>query len=109
MEAEYVTACEVAKEVVWLQKFWMDLKVAPTPSHLITLNYDNSEVVANSKVLRSHKKVKHIERKFNLICNIVERGKEAVCKIVLVDNLVDLYMKAQPAKSFEGQLVGLGI
>ena len=27
MEAEYVTTCEVAKEVVWLKKFLSDLGV----------------------------------------------------------------------------------
>ncbi|TYK04838.1 gag/pol protein [Cucumis melo var. makuwa] len=61
MEAEYVAACEVAKEVVWLKKFLTDLKVAPNMHQPITLYCDNSGVVANSQEPRSHKRGKHIE------------------------------------------------
>ena len=37
MEAEYVAACEVAKEVVWHRKFLTDLEVVPNMSMPITL------------------------------------------------------------------------
>ena len=30
MEAEYVAACEAAKEAVWLRQFFIDLKVVPS-------------------------------------------------------------------------------
>ena len=49
MEAEYVVACETAKEVVWLRKFLTDLEVVPNMSMLITLYCDNSGTVANFK------------------------------------------------------------
>ena len=55
MEAEYVAACEAAKEVVWLKKFFTDLEVVPNMSKPITLYCDNSGAVANSKEPRSHK------------------------------------------------------
>ena len=29
MEVEYIAACEAAKEVVWLKKFYIDLEVVP--------------------------------------------------------------------------------
>ena len=45
-EAEYVAACEVAKEAVWLKKFLMELEVVPTLLSPITLYCDNSRVVA---------------------------------------------------------------
>ncbi|KAA0042022.1 gag/pol protein [Cucumis melo var. makuwa] len=67
MEAEYVVACEAAKEAVWLRKFPHDLEVVPNMNLLITLYCDNSEAVANSKELCSHKRGKHIERKYHLI------------------------------------------
>ena len=72
MEAEYVATCEVAKEVVWLRKFLIDLQVVPSASHSMTLYYDNSRTIANSKGPSGHKKVKHIKRKYHLIRNIVE-------------------------------------
>ena len=71
MEAEYVAACEAAKEVVWLKEFLYDLGVMRIEQVLITLFYDNSGVVAQSKDPRNHKKGKHIERKYHIIRDIV--------------------------------------
>ena len=65
MEAEYVASCEAAKEAIWLRKFLIDLEVVPNTSLSITLYCDNSGTVANSKELRSHKRGKHIERKYH--------------------------------------------
>ncbi|KAA0034962.1 gag/pol protein [Cucumis melo var. makuwa] len=61
MEAEYVAACEAAKEAVWLKKFLTDLEVVPNMHLPITLYCDNSGAVANSRESRSYKRGKHIE------------------------------------------------
>ncbi|KAL4013592.1 hypothetical protein IC575_025764 [Cucumis melo] len=61
MEAEYVAACEAAKEAVWLKKFLTDLEVVPNMHLTITLYCDNSGAVVNSQEPRSHKRGKHIE------------------------------------------------
>ena len=71
MEAEYIAASEAAKEAVWLKNFLMDLEVVPFEHPAITLYCDNSGAVANSKEPRSHKRGKHIERKYHLIREIV--------------------------------------
>ncbi|KAA0056556.1 gag/pol protein [Cucumis melo var. makuwa] len=63
MEVEYVAACEVAKEAVWLKKFLTNLEVLPNMHLPITLYCDNSGAVTNSREPRSHKRGKHIERK----------------------------------------------
>ena len=60
-------ACEVAKEAVWLKKFLSDLSVVKIEQVSITLFWDNSGVVAQSKDLRNYKKGKHIERKYHII------------------------------------------
>ena len=49
MEAEYVAACEAAKEGVWLRKFLTDLEVIPNMDKPLTLFCDNSGAMANSK------------------------------------------------------------
>ena len=67
MEAEYIAASEAVKEVIWLKNFFMDLGVVPSVQSAITLYYDISGVVANSKEPRSHKREKHIERKYHLV------------------------------------------
>ena len=46
MEAKYVTACEAAKEAVWLKKFLSDLGVIRMEQFPITLFCENSEAVA---------------------------------------------------------------
>ena len=67
MEAKYIAASETAKEAVWLKNFLIDLEVVPTAQLAITLYCDNSGAVANAKELRSHKRGKHIERKYLLL------------------------------------------
>ena len=75
----------------------------------IVLYCDNSGAVANSKEPRSHKREKHIERKYHLIREIMHRGNVAVMKITSQDNLTNAFTKTLPAKSFEGHLSGMGL
>src|SRR5215813_10565434 len=109
MEAEYVAAYEAAKEAVWLRKFLEDLEVVPDMDKSLTLYCDNSGAVANSKEPRSHKRGKHIERKYHLIREIVQRGDVSIIKIASPDNLADSFTKTLSAKVFEGHLDGLGL
>ncbi|RVW18166.1 Retrovirus-related Pol polyprotein from transposon TNT 1-94 [Vitis vinifera] len=95
MEAEYVAASEAAKEAVWLRNFLLDLGVVPSVQSPITLYCDNSGAVANSKEPRSHKRAKHIERKYHLIRDIVQRGDVVVMKIA----------SKQPSRSFYKELI----
>ena len=67
MEAEYIVASEATKEAVWLKNFLMDLEVVPTAQSAITLHCDNSGAIANAKESRSHKREKHIKRKYHLL------------------------------------------
>ena len=67
MEAEYVAACEAAKEAVWLKKFFSDLGVVRMEQVPITLLCDNNGAVAQSKDPRNYKKGKHLERKYHII------------------------------------------
>ena len=70
--SEYIAASEVAKEVVWLKNFLLDLEVVPSAQSAIILYCDNSGAVANAKEPRSYKRGKHIERKYHLIREIAE-------------------------------------
>ena len=77
MEAEYIATSKAAKEAVWLKNFLIDLEVVPTAQLAITLYCDNSGAVANVKEPMSHKRGKHIERKYHLIREI-NRGDAKV-------------------------------
>ena len=109
MEAEYIAACEAAKESVWLKNFYTDLEVVPNMEKPLVLYCDNSGAVANSKEPRSHKRGKHIERKYHLIRDIVHRGDVAVMKIASEHNLTDPFTKTLPEMVFIGHLEGLGL
>ena len=65
--------------------------------------------MANSKEPRSHKRGKHIERKYHLIQEIVHRGDIAVTKIASEQNLADPFTKTLPKRVFMGHLEGLGL
>ena len=109
MEAEYIAASEAAKEAVWLKNFLLDLGVVPSAQSAITLYCDNSGAVANSREPRSHKRGKHIERKYHLIREIVSRGDAVVSQIASEDNLADPFTKALAQKIFDQHVEGMGV
>ena len=71
MKAKYVVACQVAKAEVWLQKFLTNLKVFRDMDKPLTLYFNKSEAMENSKKPISHKRGNHIARKYHLIREIV--------------------------------------
>ena len=101
MEVEYIAASKAAKEAVWLKNFLLDLGVVPSAQSAVTLYYDNSGAVANAKEPRSHKRGKHIERKYHLIHEIVNRGDTMVSQIASKDNLANPFTKGLAQKIFD--------
>ena len=96
MEAEYVAASEAAKEGYWIKKFVTELGVVPTAEDPMELYCDNSSAVALAKDPRSHHKAKHIERKYHLVRDYVDKGYIKVCKIHTDLNVSDPMTKPQP-------------
>ena len=109
MEAEYVVACEAAKEAVWLKKFIYDLGVVRMEQVPITLFCDNSGAVAQYKDPRNHKKGKYIERKYHIIRDIIAHGDIVVAKIGSANNLANPLTKALPQRTFESHLEGMRV
>ena len=109
MEAEYIAASEAAKEAVWLKNFLSGLEVVPEMDKPITLYCDNSGAVANSREPRSHKRGKHIERKYHLIREIVHQGDVTVTKIPTLENLADPFTKTLKEKQFNKHLEGMSL
>ena len=108
-EAEYVAASEATKEAVWLKKFLLDLQVIPSADRPITLYCDISGAVAQSKEQRYHKKQKHIERKYHMIHNIIERGDTMVTKIASKENLANPFTKTLHVRVFEKHVDYMGV
>ena len=71
-EAEYIAACAATGEVVWLRKMLsglFDLQLEAT-----WIYYDNQSCIKLSENLVFHDKSKHIEIKYQYICDMVEKG-----------------------------------
>ena len=83
--------------------------MVPTLLSTITLYCDNNGVVAQSKEPRNNGKGKHVERKYHLIRDTVQRGNVTVTKIATIDNLPDPFTKALLQKVFEHHLDSLGL
>ena len=94
---------------MWLKNFLMDLEVVPSTQSTITLFCDNSRVVANAKEPKSDKRGKHIERKYHLIREIVNREDVAVSQIALEDNPADPFTKGLTQKTFDRHVEGMGV
>ena len=73
-EAEYIAASDAAKEAVWIKKFITELGAVPSITNPIDLYCDNNGAIAQAKEPRSHKRSKHILRRFHIIQEIIDRG-----------------------------------
>ena len=109
MEAEYVATCEAIKEAVWHKIFLFDLGVVRIEQVPITLFWDNSGAIAQSKDPRNHKKGKQIERKYHIIRDIIARRDVVVAKTGSANNLTDPFTKALPQRTFESYLERMGV
>ena len=85
------------------------MEVVPNMDKPITLYCDNSGDVANSREPRSHKRGKHIEKKYHLIREIVNRGDVIVTKILTLDNLADPFTKTLSEKLFFKHVGEMGL
>jgi len=70
VEAEYIAACEVSREVVWLRKLLSDLFEGPMDPTMI--HCDNTSCIRFSKDLVFHGKTKHINSKYHYIWKLVQ-------------------------------------
>ena len=87
MEAEYIAASEAAKEAFWYKKFAAEIGVMP--SDAIPPYCDNNGTIALAKELRSHQKSKHIEWRYLLIHDYLEKDYVKVKRVDSADNAVD--------------------
>ncbi|KAJ9561208.1 hypothetical protein OSB04_006368 [Centaurea solstitialis] len=108
-EAEYIAACDAAKEAVWLRNFLSDLRVVASISRPIDIFCDNSGSVAQAKEPREHHKSRHVLRKYHLIREIIGRGDVRICKIPTEDNVADPLTKPLARAKHEAHANSIGM
>ena len=87
----------------------MELEVIAKAIDLIILYCESNGVVAQAKKPRNHKNGKHVERKYHLVQEIVQRGDIIVEKIASEDNLGDHFTKALQTKVFGSHVYNIGL
>ena len=90
-EVKYVAASNAAKKSFWFKKFIVELGVmAP---YAIPLYCNNSGATALTKEPRSHQKSKHIEQRFHIICDYLEKKHIEIRRVNSLDNVADPLIK----------------
>ena len=107
MEAEYIAASEAAKEAFWYKKFVAELGVMP--SDAIPIYCDNNGAIALAKEPRSHQKSKHIERRFHIIRDYLDKKYVEVQRVDSTENVADPLTKQLSQQKSEVHLEKMGL
>ncbi|KAJ9557107.1 LOW QUALITY PROTEIN: hypothetical protein OSB04_011721 [Centaurea solstitialis] len=89
-KAEYIAASDAVKEAVWMKKFIKDLGVVPSIELPIEIFCDNEGAVALAQEPRSHKRTRHIHRKYHYIREVVASGEVVINRVHTDANLASL-------------------
>ena len=79
------------------------------PSDVVSLYYDNNGAVALAKEPRSHQKSKHIERRYHLIRDYLEKDYVEVKRVNFADKVVDPLTKPLGQQKIEVHLEKMGL
>jgi hypothetical protein len=109
MEAELISANELAKEVVWFIKLALDLRLY-TDGTIPILKLDNQGTIDLIHRLKEHAKSKHIQtRAFYIRNDLVRQNKLLIQFIPGKDNPADILTKQLPIEPFRRHLRTLGL
>lgn len=92
VEVEYVAACEVSREAIWLRKLLSNLFEGPMNPTVILC--DNSSCIRFSEDPVFHGKTKHINNKYHYIRELVENGALQLRYISIDEQVVDILTKS---------------
>jgi hypothetical protein len=109
MEVEYVTASEASKEGVWIKKFLEEICVVPSALNSVEIYYDNRGTMAQAMEPRSHHKLRHIARKYNLIRHHVDDGFVKVRKVHMDLNVSYPMTKPLPRAKHEQHWIAIDV
>jgi hypothetical protein len=109
MDSEYMAASEAANEGVQLRKFIIELGVFPSMGDPVDILCENTTAIANTKELRAHSIVKHIQQHYHVIRDYVRDDKVRVCKVHIDLNLADSLTKPPPRAKFDPHHHSMGV
>ena len=87
MEAEYVVCSSAIQEVVWLRRFFQNIRVVKKTFEPVTFCYDNMAALAYAKDPKYHGKTKHIHIRYHFIKDMITQN-EMVMKHIPTNDTV---------------------
>ena len=108
VEAEYMSSAEAVKEAIWWRTFLQGLGYGlRSPTVLFS---DNQGSIALSKNPDSHRRTKHIDVKYHLLREHVERGTVTVQYVSTKEMPADVLTKGLPPQQHRHcmELLGIG-
>ena len=79
------------------------------PSDAIALHYGNNDAIALTKELRSHQKFKHIEQRFHIIREYLEKKFVKVQRVDSTLHVADPLTKPLSQQKIEAHLKKMGV
>ena len=95
-EAEYVTAVEAGKEVIWMKDFIGEIGIRHEE---FQLQCDSQSAIHLTKNAAYHSRTKHIQRRYHWLRERVEDKDFALTKIHTEENGLDMLTKVLSARS----------
>lgn len=106
-EAEYIALCHAACEIIWLQQFLIEIGMSLVFPTLVF--EDNQACIRIAEEPREHKRMKHIDTKYNFIRERIQEGKIQMEYVSTANQLADIMTKGLPSGAFEKFVRMLGL
>ena len=109
MEAEFVACFEATVQANWLQNFVSGLGIVNSIAKPLRIYCDNSAVVFFSKIDKYSKGVKHVELKYFVVKEEVQKHRVSIEHISTDLMIADPLTKELSPKTFTSHVVNMGI
>jgi len=109
MEAEFVACFEATIQANWLRNFISGLGVVDSIAKPLKIYCDNSAAVFFSKNDKYSKGVKHMELKYFVVKEEVQKHKVLIDHVSTKLMIIDPLTKGLPPKVFTGHVKKMGI
>ena len=97
-EAEYMEVTHASKEVIWLQRFCLEIGFKQQAVRRI--DCDSKSAIFLAKNTAYHSRTKHIDVQYHFVKDMVESMKVLLEKVETLDNVVDSLTKFVSTEKF---------
>jgi hypothetical protein len=105
MEAEYTALTLVAKEVLWIKSFSLELHF----ENDLSIYCDNRAAIVIASNPTDHSRAKHIDIKLHFIRDYIKNNTLSIKYIATSANIADLSTKALPSGTFKQHVNNFGV